>query len=205
MNTKVKTELINSNGYDAVTIKETHDTGYRQYNVYLQVSADIELETLEIKDFSYCKKRDETDTLANWTSWPEYYVTAGSLQAARDHIRHLVNEQRRRIAAFKKTPLFDAMYKRAGVVQYYRTDFEIRDCDRLQRWIEKGGSVNGWIWLVRNTGTWLLNMEKPNDNFTREIVRREIQAPQHNVYVIDTNSRPMLQAVDTNKLQEIAR
>lgn len=143
-----KAELIKRDGrYDAVVIRE----GTNLLEVAYQI--DNSKKPLMIGQETFRILTHVDDPLARWTSRPLEYVSAQSISKAEKIIRHMVQARRNLIRNAKNHPAYQKMLEIVKTnVAHFSSDFYAHDCQMIGE-----SSTRRFIWLVRSTGTWMID------------------------------------------------
>ena len=171
----------------------TRDMGYSNWQYkhifeYLEVSADIDHDTCQLKtvyndstriDWHYRLLRSESDSLANWQGPEdaERIISAEAIEDAQNMIIRAVKGIKRILASGRKHPAYHDMnieFKR--IVKHYKADFTYHDLLRLAELAKEDISAR-FIWMIRESGTWIIT-EKGSD-FARCIIESQLKEKNH--------------------------
>lgn len=137
---------------------------YQELADYLEVSAEIEVNTVTLKtdfrdnskiEWHYRLMRNESDSLANWQGFESACRLASeeAIQEAKNMIIKAVKSIKRIIKSGKNHPVYPVMAKIASEkIKHYNSDFLYHDTIHLAQL----KAENSFIWIVRNCGSWLL-------------------------------------------------
>jgi len=156
-------ELKNRGESSVIIIKQLRISSYYPYdaiNEYLEVSCELDHDTLKIKSFrdieewSYRLATSENDTLANWQSRDNAINIMGEkiILSAEKQVRKNIVTLRKTMKEAKLNPVWLSLKPIAErVIKHYKTDFDYHDCRNLYNL-----KPEKFIWIVRECGTWLI-------------------------------------------------
>jgi len=145
--------------HDAVLIKEkTGDMDYNRLPIYsfLEVSCEYDRKTFMVKEYNYRICMHATDTLAHWTSTPEYYVSVAALESAKKELRRMIKSIKQYILTGKNHPAYASMLVVVkDVLKGFTDDFYYHDAFYL-------GLYNPakFVWVVGECHTVIANNDE---------------------------------------------
>ena len=179
---KNKTEFLLS-GEIGVTIRAYEGTSsYYPYNpmyTWIKVDAEIERDTLKIKTWSdveqwtYCLKRDEHDTLANWQGREQAarYVGEENIVKAEQMVKKNLVALKKKVKLAHQNPIWLLLKPMADeVIKHYASDFYHWEALTLL-----DVKPEKFIWIVRECGSWLVCRQHPN---TLSIINHTLKNPE---------------------------
>jgi len=184
-------ELKNHGEISVLIIKEGINSFYYPYQPikeYLEVSAEIDRDTLKLKkfrgevDYSYRLMRNENDSLANWQGKENaiHYMGEAAIAAAEKQVRKNLSNIRKIMEEAKLNPVWLTLKPIADtLINHYKSDFYYHDCMSLYE-----NKPKTFLWLVRDTGSWLLI---DNRKAHKEILDHELKQGKSNIYFWNGN------------------
>jgi hypothetical protein len=120
---------------------------------YIEVACEYDKKTFLPTEWQYRLLRNPDDQLANWTGTPTNYVSQESIDAAQSLVCKSILKVKTAINKGKKHPAYKAMLVIANKkLRHFTDDFFFHDTWTLGR-----ENPSNFIWMIRMTGTWLLN------------------------------------------------
>jgi len=170
-----------------------------KYKTLIEISKDFNPETLKPyrwnKEYSYRLLMDENDTLARWQSknQAENYTSEKAIKKGIATINRQLRDLKIELAEARLNPLFLKMKIIADEkIKDYYTDFNFHDCLIIHR--QK--PVN-FIWMVRNTGSFLLTK---NNSFQNELINGN--SFEHDFYYINNGNIKKITQAEANEINK---
>lgn len=160
MNRKPKVNLYPNPNSEVVYITETtYDNYFREYTNRMVISYSNRKED----DISYCLQRFEGDTIANWTSQPDNYITSATLDKARKLLKSHRNKLNKQAREGKNHPAYTYMFPIFKVtMEYYKDDFLYHDCRILTAY-----NPDKFIWIISPSHTHFI---MTNSSWNRAVI-----------------------------------
>ena len=193
-----KITITKRNDYTVLLNFERSDYKGR-YNTLIEISKDFNPETLKPykwnKEYSYRLLMNEADTLARWQTKEsaENYTSEKAIKKGIATINRQLRELKKELAEARLNPLYLKMKVIADQkIERYQTDFNFHDCLILHR----QNPIN-FIWMVRDTGTYLLTK---NNTFQNEIINSNCF--EHDFYFISHGTIRKVTLQEANKINQ---
>lgn len=198
-------------GFDHVLIKTNRGNSnyypYEQMADFLEVSAEINVNTISLKtefrdntkiEWHYRLMRNENDTLANWQGLDNAirYSSEESINEAKQMIIKAVKGIKKILKTGKNHPVYTAMAEIVkSKVLHYQTDFNYHDILTLA---EIGNEIE-FVWIVRNSGTWLLSDIRSKEILTYSIKENKYRKDEDKDFYFWYNGKELKQ-IDSNEV-----
>lgn len=147
------------------------------------------------EEWTYRLMRNESDSLANWQGLKSAinYFSESAINEAKKQVKKNLSKLRKEWKESHLNPVYSQMVKLSqDKLTHFKTDLNYHDSLNLYR-----NNPNTFIWMVRNTGTWLI--PEKNSGYT-SIIHYELKNNESSwIYFYSNNT---FQLIERNQLSE---
>jgi len=166
-----------------LNLGNSHNYPFSPIYEYMEVDCDIDRDNLTLKkyngnlEYSYRRMMNKKDNLANWQSREHAVQALGEkvVLEAEKAVKKNARELFDTVKSGRENPVWLALKPIVdSTVVHFNTDFYFHDCLMLQT-----TKPSKFVWLVRNTGTWLIYHKT---EFFDAILDQERKEKRNNIY-----------------------